>query len=156
MSWLFKWQHDMLELYTIKKNAETWIILYEYGRGMAYSALKWRYMNFMASQITSKPTFCFNRVSLHQRKHKCSALPALYEVRQWSAAFPHQGAMMRKVCPCYDVIMDCRWVKQYGRIVRLYAPLGTELLMVADPAAIKRIFITNENNYKRTITSIQQ
>ena len=42
-----------------------------------------------------------------------------------------------------------RWVAKYGGVLRYYNLLGRECVLVADPEALKRIFVTHQQKYGR-------
>ena len=45
--------------------------------------------------------------------------------------------------------MCCRWVAQYGGIVRFYHLLGREQVLIADPDALRHILVTHAHRYSR-------
>ena len=47
----------------------------------------------------------------------------------------------------------CRWVKQYGGIVRYYHLFGEERVLIADSEAIRHVLVTNSNNYIRVTSA---
>ena len=40
-----------------------------------------------------------------------------------------------------------RWIRKYGTVIRYYFFFGGERVLVANPKAMKRIFVTNSKNY---------
>ena len=44
---------------------------------------------------------------------------------------------------------SCRWVQQYGGIVRFYHLLGREQVLIADPDALRQILVTHAHKYTR-------
>ena len=48
-----------------------------------------------------------------------------------------------RACVC------CRWVAQYGGIVRFYHLLGREQVLIADPDALRHILVTHAHRYSR-------